>query len=428
MAPRRIRPDQLAEVLPPGGLSWLQACSAESPLIREGLVAAGAALGAMTFTGIFVPGLNRVDYALGGARRVKTFFMTPELARGADGVEFLPLCYRDILGLLRSSPIDAALISVSPPDDRGLCSFGPVVDFIVELWPRIPIRIAHINPKMPRTGGYVGIPFSELTAIIEGEAELPVAIAGRDEASDKIGATVAGLIPDGAAIQAGLGRIPEAAVRCLRNHRRLSVHSGLIGDSVLDLVEAGAVRARGPVTTGVAIGTRRLYDAVGDEQFQFQPVSYTHSTRVLSQIDNLFTINSATAVDLFGQAYAELSPKGLVSGPGGASDFAAGARDGGGLRIVALPATAETSAASRIIGPGNASGPISLSRFEIDVVVTEFGAADLRGKRHDERAEALIAIAAPIFQADLEAAWRGWRTMIRTTARFDSCQHRKGSP
>jgi acyl-CoA hydrolase len=409
MAPRQIRPDQLAQILPPGGLTWLQACSAESPLIRGGLISAGDSLGAMTFTGIFVPGLNRVDYALTGVGRVKTFFMTPELSQARDRVEFLPLCYRDILATLRSLKFDAALTAVSLPDEKGFCSFGPVADFLVDLWRRIPLRVAHINPRIPRTTGEAGIPFAELTAVIEGDAELPVSSVGRDEASDKIGTFVSELVPDGATIQAGLGRIPETAVASLHSHRGLSIHSGLVGDSALDLLAAGTLReGRGVVTAGVAIGSRRLYDAIGDEAFCFRSVSHTHSLRVLGRIDNLFTINSAIEVDLFGQAYSELTPRGLVSGPGGASDFAAGARDGGGLRIVALPATAEKGLTSRIVGPG-AAGPMALGRFDIDVVVTEFGAADLRGRGHDERAEALMAIAAPSHQAMLSAAWREWR-------------------
>ena len=409
MAPRRIRPDQLAEVLPAGGLTWLQAGSSESPLIRDGLIAGGDALGAMTFTGIFVPGLNRLDYAVAGSRRVKTFFMTPELADAADRVEFLPLCYRDILAALRAFRFDAALFSVSPPDENGMCGFGPVVDFLVELWPKIPVRIAHVNPKMPRTFGYSGLPFAELTAFIEGEAELPISNAGTDEASDKIGARVAGLIPDGATIQAGLGRIPEAAVSSLSNHRGLAIFSGLIGDTAVDLLEFGALRSRDPVTTGAAIGTRRLYDAINDKAFSFRPASYTHSHRVISYIDNLYTINSALEVDLFGQAFSELRPSGFVSGPGGGSDFAAGARGGGGLRIVPLPATVGNGGATRIVAPGKSSGPVSLGRFDIDVVVTEFGAAHLRGKGYDERAEAMIAVSAPGHRKELSAAWRAWR-------------------
>jgi acyl-CoA hydrolase len=329
-------------------------------------------------------------------------------------VEFLPLCYRDILAVLRATQIDAALLSVSPPDDNGICGFGPVVDFLVELWPKIPVRVAHINPQMPRTVGYQGIPFFELTAFIEGETELPLSAAGRDEVADKIGAVVAGLVPDGTTIQAGLGRIPETALASLSNHRELAIHSGLIGDSAVDLLEAGALRGDHPIAAGVGIGTRRLYDAISDKAFCFRPASYTHSHRVLSQIDNLYTINSAIQVDLFGQAFSELRSNGFVSGPGGASDFAAGARGGGGLRIVALPATADRGTTTRIVAPGKGFGPVSLGRFEIDVVATEFGTADLRNKGYDGRAEALMAIASPRHQADLAAAWRDWRNGAET--------------
>ncbi|HEU0222605.1 MAG TPA: acetyl-CoA hydrolase/transferase C-terminal domain-containing protein, partial [Paracoccaceae bacterium] len=362
-------------------------------------------LGDMTFTGIFVPGLNRPGELMTAGFRVQTFFMMPEFAGQPDRVTFLPLCYRDILALLRASRIDAALLSLSPPDAAGLCSFGSVTDFMAELWPQIPVRIAHINPRLPRTRGCPGIPFAEVTAVLEGEEELPGSAPGRDEVSERIGRHAAGLVPDGATLQCGLGRVPETALSMLGSHRGLKIHSGLIGDSALDLLEAGALAAGTPVTAGVAIGTRRLYDAIGGEAFRFRPVSYTHSLRVLSGIERLVTINSAIEVDLVGQAYAEHTSRGYFSGPGGASDFAAGARAPGSCRIVVLPSTGGHGKASRIIGPGEAAGPVSLGRFDIDFVVTEHGIADLRWKTHDQRAEALIALADPAHRARLQEAW-----------------------
>lgn len=409
MAPRHIRSDQLADLLPASGLVWLQGCSTESALIRDGLLAAGERLSGLTLTGIFLPGLNRVDYAAAGSRRVRTYFMTPELKRAGERVEFLPFCYRDVLAHLRASTIDAALFSVSPPDENGLCSFGPSVDFLADLWRHIPLRIAHINPRLPRTHGPTAIPYAELSAAIEGEQDLPTSNAGSDAAAERIGETVAALIPDGATVQAGLGRTPEAAVSALRHHRRLAIHSGLIGDSTLRLLEAGALRSGHPVTVGLAVGTRALYDAVSAPEFQFHPVSHTHATNVLAGIPQLVTINSAIEVDLFGQAYAELTPKGFASGPGGAFDFAAGARAGNGLRILVLPATADRGAISRLVGPGGGSGLVSIGRFDTDIVVTEFGAADLRHKSHDRRAEALIGIAAPDHRAALAESWDQWR-------------------
>jgi acyl-CoA hydrolase len=223
-----------------------------------------------------------------------------------------------------------------------------------------------------------------------------------------IGANIAPLIKDGATLQMGLGKIPDAVLSALTDHRNLRIHSGLIGDAVLDLIDAGALGDGSSVTTGVAIGSPALYAAIGSPKFSFRPVSYTHDARVMAGIENFVTINSAIEVDLFGQAFAELGPGGLMSGPGGATDFARGAGIGGGLRIVALPSDGASGSISRIVGPGEGAGPVSLSRMDVDVVVTEYGAADLRGLGHEARARALIAIAAQPHRSILEDRWRAY--------------------
>jgi acyl-CoA hydrolase len=406
LAPRRIDPADIASALPSGGRTLIGACSGESLRLAEAVLRAGDALGAMTFTGIFVPSLNKHTYLANPHCRVETFFLTPELKAAGDAVTFLPLCYGDILARLRKVPINAALFMATPPDSRGICGFGPIVDFLADLWPKIPIRIAHINPHLPRVRGAAGIPFSELTAVIEQEQPLlQMADAGRDPTSEAIARNAARWIGDGATVQAGLGKIPSATLRLLRDRRDLRIHSGLISEAVVDLEEAGALAGGVAVTGGVAIGTQRLYDAVGGAAYRFEPVAYTHSPRVLSEISNLVSINSALEVDLFGQAYAEMGPGGLMSGPGGASDFARGTYAAGGLRIVALPAPAAKGAVSRIVGPNAGAGPVSLGRMDIDVVVTEFGGADLRGLGHHGRAEAMIGVAPPEHRETLEKAW-----------------------
>ncbi len=403
----RITPSNLASVLPPGGLTLVQGCSGESVLLADAVTELGAAAGAMRFTGIFVAGLNRTNWLANPQCRVETFFMTPELRRAGAAVDFLPLCYGDILEHLRQAKISAAVFMVSPPDHDGMCSFGPVVDFLAELWPRIPVRIAHINPGMPPTYGQGGIPFSELTGIIEKEVPL---LGMEEEAGDAlaaaIGAHVAAFIPDRATIQTGLGKIPGAVLRALTGHKGLRIHSGLIGDAVLDLMSAGALAEGGAITCGVAIGSPRLYGAIGAPAFNFRPVSFTHAPAVLAQIPRLRTINSAIAVDLYGQVYAELTPRGLMSGPGGAGDFARGAKAAGGVRMVALPAGAQDDAISRIVLPGQGPGPVSLGRQDVDVVVSEHGAADLRGLGHAARAAALINLAPPAHREALAAGWR----------------------
>ncbi len=375
--PVKLAMENLASVLPPGGLTLVQGCSGESTLLAEMAATAGPALG--------VPSLNRASWLPNPDCRVTTFFMTPELKRAGAAVEFLPLCYADILAYLRTAKISAALFMAAPPDAQGMCSFGPVVDFLAELWPQIPVRIAQINPLMPATHGHPGIPYSELTAVIEQESPLlGMAEEKSDPATEAIGKFVAGFVPDGATLQTGLGKIPGAVLRALTGHKNLRIHSGLVGDAALELASAGALEA---VTAGVAIGSPRLYEAVRDPVFEFRPVSFTHDAGVVAGIPRLVTINSALSVDLYGQAFSELTPRGFMSGSGGASDFARGAKAAGGLRIIALPA-------ARIVAPGAGLGPVTLSRMDIDMVVTENGAADLRGLGHEARADTLIKVAA----------------------------------
>jgi acyl-CoA hydrolase len=406
MTPRRINPDALASVLPAGGRVLVSGASGESLVLADAVRRAGERLGAMTFTGIFVPGLNTTDWRANPSCRVETFFMTPELKAAGSATTFLPFCYDDILRWLRATRIDAALFMAPPPDADGHCGFGPIVDFVADLWPNIPVRVAHINPRLPRVAGPCSIPFDSLTAYIEGEQELLGSADRPDDAvSRAVGEGIARFVSDGATIQAGLGKIPTAALRALTNRKGLKIHSGLIPEAVVDLEESGALAPGVSVTGGVAIGSRRLYDRVGGASYRFHPVSYTHSPRVLAEIENLVTLNSATEVDLFGQVYAEVGPTGFVSGPGGASDFARGARAAGGVRIVAIAASAVRGSVSRIVAPGDAAGPVSLSRMDTDVVVTEHGAADLRGLGPDERARSLIAVSAPAHRERLSAQW-----------------------
>ncbi|HEY2659597.1 MAG TPA: acetyl-CoA hydrolase/transferase C-terminal domain-containing protein [Caulobacteraceae bacterium] len=336
--------------------------------------------------------------------------MTPQLKQAGRAVDFLPLCYADILAHLQNATIDAALFMVAPPDEDGLCSFGPTVDFLAELWPQIPVRIAHINPRMPRTHGHRGIPFSQITAFVEADAPLlgSPSPSASDPIAKAIGANIAPFVKDGATLQTGLGKIPDAALRALVDRRDLRIHSGLIGDAVLGLQAAGALAGGAAVVAGVAIGSRDLYAAISAPVYAFRPVSYTHDARVLGAISDVVAINSALEVDLFGQAYAELGPTGLMSGPGGATDFARGVRAAGGLRIVALPSEAAGGSVSRIKSPDEAIGPVSLGRMDTDVVVTEHGVADLRGLGHAARALALTAIAAPQHRAILCERWAAY--------------------
>ncbi|HEX3675872.1 MAG TPA: acetyl-CoA hydrolase/transferase C-terminal domain-containing protein [Sphingomicrobium sp.] len=413
MAPQRIDRAELAGVLPPGGLTLVSSCSAESAVLADAVEHAGAALGAMTFSGIFVPGLNRRTWLGGPDCSVLTFFMTPELRAAGDKVEFLPLCYQDIRAELRRRKPAAALFMCAPPDASGNCSFGTEVAFIADLWREIPIRIAHVNPSMPSTAGDPGIPFAALTGFIEADQPLLSIDPGPgDPVAQTIASHVVPFVADGATLQTGLGKIPDAVLHALAIRRRLRVHTGLMGDGVLTLAKAGALAPGRCALVGVAIGSQELYAQLNHQAFQFRPVSVTHGAAALAGIANLVTINSAIEVDLFGQAFAELTPRGLMSGPGGASDFARGARPGGGTRIVVLPAAAGGGRISRIVAPGRGSGPVSLGRMDVDLIVTEHGVADLRGTTYRARADALIAIASPDHRAGLASAWSAFSEQL----------------
>ncbi|MES2987360.1 MAG: acetyl-CoA hydrolase/transferase C-terminal domain-containing protein [Pseudomonadota bacterium] len=403
-APTRIRPADVPRLLAPGSNVLVQGCSSAPDLLARAVTQAGDALGPMHFTGIQVPGLNRASWLANSQSRFTSFFMTPELKAAGDAVTFLPLRYADILRHLSELRTDAAIFSVSPPDENGLCSFGPTVDFLPDLWPRIPILIAQINPVMPRTSG-PNIRFDRLTAVLEAAEALPEAgDLPPDAITARIATFAAQHIPDGTTIQAGLGKLPGALLRVLGDRQGLRIHSGLIGDPVLDLLEAGAIAKGEDIVAGVAIGTRRLYDALPDSGIQFRPVSHTHDPRILAAIPGLVTVNSVMEIDLFGQGYAEAAHGGWNSGPGGATDFAQGAAMGGGTRIVVLPSSAKGM--TRIVAPGSGRGPVSLARTDIDIVVTEHGAADLRLKSHDARADALIQIAGSDHREALARAWR----------------------
>lgn len=405
--PLRLDPGDLAKVLPPGGRTFVSACSAESELLQREVVAAGESLGSMDFSGIFVPGLNRSIWKAGPESTVTTFFQTPELAAEGSRSRFLPMCYQDIVRWYATRPLDAALLMLAPPDEDGKCSLGVDVGLGGDLWENARAVVAHINPNMPRTRGHQGVPFSRLTGYFEGGQPLKLLRGAKaDAVTEATADNVARWVDDGATLQTGLGKLPDAVLDKLHDRRGIRLHTGLAGDGALRLVRSGAMEEGRSAIVGCAIGSEELYAGVTDPHFVFQPVSVTHNLRRLAGIDRLVTINSVMSVDLFGQGFAEASSRGFLSGPGGATDFARGARGGEhALRIVALPATAKGE--SRIVAPGEGIGPVSLSRFDIDIVATEFGSADLRGKGHDERAAALIAISAPEFRVTLERSWAG---------------------
>jgi acyl-CoA hydrolase len=330
----------------------------------------------------------------------------------AGALDVIPVHVSQVGPLITAGaiPCDVAMIQVSPADKHGNHSCGLISDHVRAAVDTARVVIAEINDRVPWTHGET-IPAAAI------DVALPVSRMPVEVPPAKIGATdeaiarhCAGYIGDGSVIQTGVGAVPDAILRQLHDRKDLGVHSGMLGDGLVDLFEAGVVTNarkeidRGVTINGALIGTRRLYDFAHDNPtIRMTPTSYTHDASVLGRLSRLVTINSALEVDLTGQVNAEQSGAAYLGGTGGQVDFVrAGARSPGGAALMVLASTAKAGAISKIV-PALA-GPVTTARSEVDVIVTEYGAAELKGQTLAERTRRLIAIAHPDFREELERA------------------------
>jgi len=330
-----------------------------------------------------------------------------------DGrADYTPIFLGEVEALFESGemPIDVAFIQVSPPDAHGYCSFGVGVDMTLTAAKCARRVVAQVNAQMPRTYGDSFIHVSELDAIVE--VSRPLCEISENKITDlhrAIGAHVSSLIEDGAVLQMGIGGIPDAVLPNLIDRRDLGVHTEVLSDNVIPLIEAGVINGRRKnfkprkVILGFLLGTKKLFDFVDENPvFEFHPSAYTNDPFRISQNDRMVAINSAIEVDLTGQVCAESIGTSFYSGFGGQLDFIRGAaRSKGGKPIIALAATAKNGTISRIV-PRLAHGAgVLTTRADVHYVVTEFGVAYLHGKTIRQRAEALIRIAHPKFRNEL---------------------------
>jgi 4-hydroxybutyrate CoA-transferase len=312
-------------------------------------------------------------------------------------------------------PIDVAFVQLSPPDEKGYCSFGITVNYTKPIVESAKVIVAEINDQMPRTLGNTFIHVSRLNYIVEASHPLvELRYPEINETSLKIGQYVSELIPDGATLQQGIGEIPEAILQCLSNKKDLGIHSGSISDGIVDLIEKGIVTNKlktinkGKTVVTMAMGSHdKLYRFINNNPlFYFDTVNYTHNVHTISQIKDFISINSGIQIDFTGQVNAETINGLQVSGIGGSKNFSIGASySPGGKSIVALPSTAQSGKISRIIPRLPEGEVVTIPRGEVHYVVTEYGIAEIRGKSLRQRAEALIAIAHPQFKDELKFSW-----------------------
>jgi len=326
--------------------------------------------------------------------------------------DYTPIFLSNIPGLFNKKmvPIDVALIQTSMPDINGYMSLGLSVDITKAAVANAELVIAQVNPRMPRVHGDSFIHIDDVDFLVEHEEPLLEYEADiSDEIVKAIGRHVAQLIEDGDTIQVGYGSLPNAILKSLGDRRDLGVHTELISDGIAELMRTGVVNNskktvnRGKTVATFCMGRKSTYEFIHDNPaIRFEPVDYTNDPRIISQHDNMVAINSALQIDLTGQATAESIGHLFYSGIGGQADFMRGAvLSRGGKTILAMQATAEGGATSRIVPFIQEGAGVTLTRGDIHYVVTEYGIAYLHGKNIRERAMSLIAIAHPDHRMEL---------------------------
>jgi acyl-CoA hydrolase len=325
---------------------------------------------------------------------------------------FVPVFLSDVPALFatRRIPLDAALVSLSPPDEHGLCTLGTSIDAAKTATEHASMILAEINEQLPRTHGATVVPFERVMAFVHTNRPLHEAPAGEiGPVADQIGEHIADLVEDGSTLQMGIGAIPNAVLSRLGNKHDLGVHTEMFSDLLVPLIQAGVVTNRlkkvhpGRTVTSFVNGTRALFDFVHDNQLvEFHPCDRTNDTALIRKNPRVVAINAALEIDLTGQVCADSIGHRIYSGIGGQMDFIRGAvLSEGGKAIIALPSTAKNGQLSRIVSTLKPGAGVVTTRGHVQYVATEYGIVDLHGLNLKQRAEALISIAHPDFRAEL---------------------------
>jgi acyl-CoA hydrolase len=403
----------MTQYLRPGDTVLIGQAAAEPPALVEKFIAAAHAIGGLTaFCGYTLsdawagvsPGQPNIKaYAAHGALRKLS-------AKGL--VDIVPCHYGRIEELITAGHIrvDVVLLQVAPADADGYYSLGATVDYAAVAAEQARVVLVEVNANMPPTSSSRALHRSRVAASITSSRVLADSPARPAAAAERaVAENVAAFVPSGATIQLGVGALADAIARALHGRRDLLVRSGLVGDWLVDLDEAGALAdSPGSCVTGIALGTDRLYKFLADSaKVRMAPVDEQLAPAALAQCDPYVAMNSAIEVDLHGQANAEVVAGRYVGAVGGQVGFLRAARKArSGLAILALAATNSDGSTSRIVPA--VSGPVTTAQSDVDLVITEFGAADLRGTSYPERAERLIAVAAPQHRAALASARPPW--------------------
>ena len=418
-------PEKLAEALQSGWTLGMDSGPSQTPALMDAFAARvrGSDLRDVkvhTMLDVY-PYAFYADDSLAGKMTGYSWFSSGGARKAVNGgwADFIPAYYRDIPGHIRSGySYDAFCVAVSPMDKHGYFSLGNNASYAQAMIDKAKRIYVEVNDRQPRAVCGAQLHISQVDAIVENSFPLPVLPpVTLDEVSVTIGNLIAEQIPDGACIQLGIGAIPDATGMALKSKHDLGIHTEMFTDSMVELIQCGAVNNskkqihRGKSVTTFAYGSQRIYDYIDDNpSIELLPVEYVNNPEVICRNDNMISINAALEVDLWGQVCAESVGTKHMSGSGGQIDYVRGAcQSKGGKSFIAFTSTAKGGTISKIKPILTPGAVCTTSKNDVDYIVTEYGIAHLRGESLGERARQLIAIAHPDFRDELrfEAKKRG---------------------
>jgi len=410
-------PEEALRCVQSGMRVYIQPCCAEPETLVEALYKRAPFVHDVEIVHMMTMG--RADYVkpeMEGHFRHNAVFIGANVREAVNEgrADYTPVYLSEIEELFESGamPLDVALLELSPPDSHGFCSFGVGVDTSLTAAKCARYVVAQVNDQMPRTYGDSFIHVSKIDAVVE--SSRPLCALKKPEITEMhtaIARNVAGLIEDGSVLQTGIGGIPDAVLPFLMDRKDLGIHSELVSDGVIPLIDAGVITGARKnfkprkIILGFVLGSKQMFEYVDNNPiFEFHPTAYTNDPMLIARNDKMVAINSALQIDLTGQVCADSIGTRFYSGIGGQVDFLRGSsRSKGGKPIIALSSTAKNGTVSRIAPMLSPGAGVVTSRGLIRYVVTEYGVAYLHGKSIRERAKALIEIAHPKFREELYA-------------------------
>lgn len=411
--PEFVEISKLSEILKPGYRVYLPGAAGFPTVFIQAVIDDPASSRNVHFYTSLAPGIDNplVIERLDRSAIVSGLFMQAPFAEALRRGQFnmLPMSYSAFTQYIRHQlTFDLTVVQVTPPDLNGFCTLGPSVEFTPLAISKSHKVLALVNPLLPIIQNAHQYSIDQFDYVCHAAMPVPQYQISADSTTEAVAIHVASLIDDGCTLQTGVGKVPTALSQILCNHKNLRIHSGLISDGFMQLAEAGAL-ADDAIHIGCALaGSQQLYDWVPNcQSIQLSGCERTHAPENLLKLQQFVAVNSALEVDFFGQCNLEFSAGQAISGAGGSTDFARAARyNYNGLSIVALVSSYKKNTLSRIVPKLGAPGVASLGRGDVDIIVTEHGIADLRNLSVHQRAAALIAIAEPELQPQLQEDWQ----------------------